>query len=116
MGVLPWFKGILCYDHWKPYYRLDCTHALCNAHHLRELAQAWEQDEQQWAYDMQNILEKINAKVIAARGALRVQQADRYKSQYRKLIQKPEMECPEPIRAKKKAKGAESRNLNLVIC
>lgn len=47
MGVLPYFNGVLCHDHWKPYYRYDCTHALCNAHHLRELQRAWEQDKQQ---------------------------------------------------------------------
>ena len=51
-GVLPRFKGILCHDHWKPYYQYtDCEHALCNAHHLRELEleRAHEQDNQQWA-------------------------------------------------------------------
>jgi len=47
MGVLPHFSGVLCHDHWKPYYRYDCTHSLCNAHHLRELERAWEQDKQQ---------------------------------------------------------------------
>ena len=26
MGVLPWFKGILCHDHWKPHYNLDGCH------------------------------------------------------------------------------------------
>ena len=30
MAVLPFFKGVLCHDHWKPYYHYDCTHALCN--------------------------------------------------------------------------------------
>ena len=46
-GVLPRFKGILCHDHWKPYYQYtDCEHALCNAHHLRELERAYEQDNQ----------------------------------------------------------------------
>jgi hypothetical protein len=25
------FKGILCHDHWKPYFSYDCAHALCNA-------------------------------------------------------------------------------------
>lgn len=29
--ALPGFKGILIHDHWKPYYKLDCGHALCNA-------------------------------------------------------------------------------------
>jgi hypothetical protein len=55
------------------YYRLDCIHALCNAHHLRELTRAWEQDDQQWANDMKELLEKINAKVIDAGGALSAQ-------------------------------------------
>ena len=39
---------------------MDCTHALCNAHHLRELTRAWEQDGQQWAQEMKNLLELIN--------------------------------------------------------
>jgi transposase len=116
MGVLPWFKGILCHDHWKPYYRLDCTHALCNAHHLRELTRAWEQDNQQWAYDMKDLLEKINSRVIDAGGSLNALQAGIYRSQYRKLIQKAEIECPEPTRPKKKGKRgrikkSKSRNL-----
>jgi transposase len=116
MGVLPGFRGILCHDHWKPYYKLDCTHALCNAHHLRELTRAWEQDAQQWANDMKDLLEKINSKVIDAGGALSAQQAGQYRSQYRKLIQKAEMECPEPSRPNKKGKRgrikkSKSRNL-----
>jgi len=116
MGVLPGFHGILCHDHWKPYYKLDCTHALCNAHHLRELTRAWEQDDQQWAQDMKDLLEKINAKVIDAGGALSAQQAGRYRSQYRELIKKGEVECPEPTRPNKKGKRgrikkSKSRNL-----
>ena len=41
MGVLPLFAGILCHDHWKPYFQYSCTHVLCNAHHLRELEWSW---------------------------------------------------------------------------
>jgi transposase len=44
MGVLPNFSGRLVHDHWKPYYTLSCEHVLCNAHHIRELERAWEQD------------------------------------------------------------------------
>jgi transposase len=116
MGILPGFKGILCHDHWKPYYTLDCTHALCNAHHLRELTFAWEQDGQYWAYEMKDLLEKINAKVNDAGGALSAQQAGKYRRQYRELIKKGEIECPEPTRPDKKGKRgrikkSKSRNL-----
>jgi len=57
INILPRFKGILCHDHWKPYYRyLQMNHALCNAHHLRELTRAWEQDGMSWARDMDLLL------------------------------------------------------------
>ena len=60
MGILPLFKGTLCHGHWKPYYTCDCTHALCNAHHFRELTRAREQDGQKWAKKMEKLLETIN--------------------------------------------------------
>ena len=40
IAIIPSFSGILCHDHWKPYYSYRCTHSLCNAHHLRELTHA----------------------------------------------------------------------------
>ena len=60
MGVLPDFKGTLCHDHWKPYFKIDCQHALCNSHHVRELERAWEQDKQEWARDVRDLLLQIN--------------------------------------------------------
>ena len=117
MGVLPRFTGILCHDHWKPYYKYeDCTHALCNAHHLRELTRAFEQDGQQWAEKMKNLLETINRKVTDAGGALNAQESQKYRLEYRDLIKQAEIECPEPIRPKKKGKRgrikkSKSRNL-----
>ena len=79
MGILSRFKGILCHDHWKPYYKYDCTHALCNAHHLRELTRAWEQDGQQWAKKLKKLLETINCKVNDAGGALNAQESEKYR-------------------------------------
>ncbi len=49
MGILPKYQGIICHDHWKPYFKYGGLHALCNAHHLRELERAAEQDKQKWA-------------------------------------------------------------------
>ena len=59
-GVLPQFNGVLCHDHWKPYYHYTaCLHAVCNAHHLRELERPHEQDNQQWAKDLQALMQAI---------------------------------------------------------
>ena len=114
MDILPMFKGTLCHDHWKPYYKFDCTHALCNAHHLRELTRAWEQDNQQCAKYMKNLLETINIKVNDAGGALDAKESQKYRLKYRALFKKAEIECPEPIRPKGKRgriKKSKSRNL-----
>jgi transposase len=116
IGILPRFKGMLCHDHWKPYFQYDCTHCLCNAHHLRELQRAWEQDGQNWAKEMQNLLEKINRKVTDAGGALKPEKSKYYQKKYRELLVKAEIECPEPIKPKEKGKRgrikrSKSRNL-----
>jgi transposase len=49
--------GIAVHDHWKPYYTLTgILHALCNAHHLRELKALVEIEKEDWARKMQRLL------------------------------------------------------------
>ena len=51
-AVLPGFGGIAVHDGWAPYRNFeDALHALCGAHHLRELIGAEEQG-QAWALGM----------------------------------------------------------------
>jgi transposase len=51
--------GIVVHDHWKPYYTLkDVLHALCNAHHLRELQALVEIEKEDWARRMQTLLRR----------------------------------------------------------
>jgi transposase len=39
IGILPRFTGVSVHEGWKPYrHYMTCRHALCNIHHLRELA------------------------------------------------------------------------------
>jgi len=51
--------GIVVHDHWKPYYKLKgVLHALCNAHHLRELKALIEIEKEDWARKMQRLLQR----------------------------------------------------------
>lgn len=114
MGVLPKYGGILCHDHWKPYYNYDCTHCLCNSHHLRELEYAYEHDSQKWAKLMQNLLIKMNEVVKKSNGKLSEIENKRYQKRYRSILTKGEKECPLPEKIKGKrgrTKKSKSRNL-----
>lgn len=52
-GVL----GIIVHDFWKPYFTIaGVAHALCNAHHLRELKNLVEIEKEPWALAMSRFL------------------------------------------------------------
>ena len=60
--------GVIVHDHFKPYYRLPgVDHALCNAHHLRELKALTEIEKEPWAKNMSRLLLRANAIVRRAR-------------------------------------------------
>lgn len=50
-------RGVIVHDHFKPYYTIgQVKHALCNAHHLRELQALVEIEKEPWAKPMQKLL------------------------------------------------------------
>ena len=116
IGILPKFKGVLCHDHWKSYYQYACPHALCNAHHLRELEWSAEEDKQKWARKMQDFLVKLNKKVEQCGGVLSNRQQIYYRKQYDSIMLAADIECPSPdvqkrTRGQPKPKKTKSRNL-----
>lgn len=114
IGILPSFNGVMCHDHWKPYYRYDCLHSLCNAHHLRELTRAHEQDGQVWAEKMRLFLVKLNQSVLDEEGMIGQDKQTPYINQYRGILKEGEKESPPPITIKGKRgrqKKSKSRNL-----
>ena len=117
VGILPLFRGVLCHDHWKPYYQYGVSHALCNAHHLRELERAWEQDKQQWAKKMADLLKEINNATYDAGGHLDAIASEVYRSRYRALLEEADRECPAPDESQRngrRGKLARSKSRNLL--
>jgi len=116
IGIIPKFRGILCHDHWKPYYTYDgCSHSLCNAHHLRELTCAFEQEKQGWAMQMHTFLTDLNKSVDATeKNQLSEEEIQKHKKAYRHIIDTGEKECPlvqPPPGTKRKPAQSKSRNL-----
>ena len=61
--------GIVVHDHWKPYYTMEgVLHALCNAHHLRELQALVDIEKEEWARKMQRLLRRACHATHLARG------------------------------------------------
>ncbi|MCP4207770.1 MAG: IS66 family transposase [Shimia sp.] len=67
IGILPQLGGRAVPDGWASYFQFEnCAHALCNAHHLRELQFVMERYPQPWAQAMFTLLLDIKAEVEAA--------------------------------------------------
>lgn len=115
IGILPNFKGVLCHDGWKAYYKYgDCEHALCNAHHLRELEWCATEGKQVWAASIKEFLLKLNATVTAANGVLDIEQQQLHLEQYKNLLDEAEKECPKvesEVTKRGKVKQSKARNL-----
>lgn len=117
IGILPNFTGVLCHDHWKPYFNYQqCQHALCNAHHLRELQRAYEQDGQHWAKNMKSLLSEMNEATKQAAGALTRDEAKPFLKRYRSLLSRADKECPRNTQRVdgKRGKIAQSKSRNLL--
>jgi transposase len=74
LGLLRGFKGTLIHDGLASYKELECTHSLCNAHHLRELVYIHENEGEKhwdsWAQEMMDLLRQALSEVDQAQGPL----------------------------------------------
>jgi transposase len=70
INVLPQFRGTAVHDGLISYWQYPgCRHALCNAHHLRELTFVAEELGQIWAHDLGVLLREIKRSIDLARDA-----------------------------------------------
>ena len=90
-GILGTFSGTAVHDHWKPYFRYTgCRHALCNAHHLRELHFIDRQYHQPWANAMAALLCEIKVavdKTPAPAVSLAPAQLEAFAQRYDEIVQ-----------------------------
>jgi len=67
IGILPQVNGTLVHDAWPTYFLYDTAHALCHAHHLRDLTAIIENDSHLWATQMRAFLRATKALVDEAK-------------------------------------------------
>jgi transposase len=101
MGILPIFAGRAVHDHWQPYFAFErCQHALCNAHHLRELLFVVEQHKQDWAEALMRLLLDAKAEVAASptgRVSLPPERLADYEQRYDELMARGLAVNPPPV-------------------
>ncbi len=116
MGILPTYRGIVVHDGWKAYAKYEkAEHALCNAHHLRELSAIAEQEGQDWAADMAELLTTTWALVLMAkdqgRDCLTTRQLAAFDNRYLDIIDAGYLANPPPISTRRRPKQSAARNL-----
>ncbi|HEY9823869.1 MAG TPA: IS66 family transposase [Stenomitos sp.] len=91
MDILPQFEGTSVHDGWRSYALYGCVHALCNAHHLRELRFLVERYQQEWAEQMMTLLVTMKASVEQAQAQgqtqLSADEITEFETQYQDLIE-----------------------------
>ena len=120
LGVLPSFAGVAVHDGWTPYRGYTgCAHALCNGHHLRELAGVEEQGGQPWAKAIALLLGEIKAAVDAANDAgaeaLAPNALAGYRRRYRQIIAAGYAQNPEPARTGKRGRPRQGKARSLLL-
>jgi transposase len=100
IDILPNFEGVSVHDGLASYGKYDSIHALCNAHHLRELRFIVERYEQDWASDMMTLLVEIKANItiaqLAGETSLTLTQIADFERRYQDIIEAGLIANPPP--------------------
>lgn len=124
IGILPHFRGRSVHDGFRSYWLYQCEHALCNVHHLRELLFLYEEQQQDWAQEMRELLLSMKDACDQARAQGRqaldpVEIAD-WRADYEAVLQAGYQanppDPPAPVPKKGRHKQSEARNLLDRLC
>jgi len=106
--VLPVFTGVAVHDGLTSYRRYDVVHALCGAHHLRELVGMAEATGQDWPTALADLLAEVHKAVLAAKAdgksALSARRLADYRRRYETLVTQGRRLNPPPPRTGKRGR------------
>lgn len=118
IGLLPAFAGTAVHDGWASYMSYGCRHALCNAHHLRELTFLAEEGGLLWAQAMKRLLLDIKAAVDQAKdqghAGLAPPVLSPFEERYTQVLQQGQAAHPPASRTGKRGRTKQSAGYNLV--
>jgi len=100
MGILPIYSGTAMHDSWSSYFKFKCKHALCNAHHIRDLLFVHEEDKQNWARDLIDLLIGIKTTVDRRKPIdckLDLAEINDFEERYDHIIERSKLGNPPPI-------------------
>jgi transposase len=121
IGILPDFTGTAVHDDYASYMGYDnCQHALCNAHHIRDLTFLFEQHQQQWAGKMLDLLTEIKDAVAhssaAGHASFRQRTIAQYTTRYMDIVAAGKRTNPLQMKddPSRRGKTAQSKSRNLL--
>jgi transposase len=111
-GILKDFRGTAIHDSLRQYFGyVDCLHALCGAHLLRELTAVIENEGLQWAIQMKELLGEMKSAVERYKGDEKIELSRYYRKKfserYKEILEMGEGESPR-VEERKQSKA---RNL-----
>jgi transposase len=119
-GSLPEYRGILMHDAYRSYFGYGYTHALCNAHLLRELQAVYETDQtQRWALYLLRLLRLAWTLVKTAQDTddphLSDRQRDRIVTLFEQIVARADQQNPPAQRQPgQRGRVAQSASRNLI--
>lgn len=118
LGVVPAVRGRVVHDGLSSYWHYEqCAHALCNAHHLRELIFVEEHLKQSWATEMITLLLEIKEAADRARAdgatALPPEAQQGWVARYERLVAEGQRLNPPAPRTGKRGRPKRSPAGNL---
>jgi len=122
IGILGSFSGRAIHDGLQSYFRYDCDHGLCNAHHLRELIFLTEEQNQKWSQEMIDCLVAIKTKVDASKLSGKENFTSRtikkFEKLYEEILQRGYNENPlppeDPNQKRRRGRKKQSKARNLL--